>query len=39
MILGVPALADGLAALALEVDRHGVEEDDVQVGEQVAPPP
>jgi hypothetical protein len=29
----VPALADGLASFALEVDRRGVEEDDVQVRE------
>ncbi len=38
MIFRVPALADGLASFALEVDRRGVEEHDVQIGEQVATP-
>src|ERR1019366_1000979 len=38
MILRVSALADGLASLALEVDRGGVEEHDVQLGEQVPAP-
>src|ERR1039457_7422697 len=31
-------LADGLASLTLEVDRCGVEEHDVQIGEQVTTP-
>ena len=34
MVLRVPALTDGLTSLALEVDRCGVEEYDVQIGEQ-----
>jgi hypothetical protein len=38
MIFRVPALADGLASFALEVDRRGVEKHDVQIGEQVAAP-
>ncbi len=38
MIFGVAALADGLASFALEVDRGGIEEHHVQIGEQVAPP-
>jgi hypothetical protein len=38
MIFRVPALARGLASLALEVDRRGVEKHDVQIGEQVAAP-
>jgi hypothetical protein len=38
MILRVAALAEGRAAFAFEVDRGGVEEHDVQVGEQVAAP-
>ena len=33
MIFRMTARADGLAALALEVDRGGVEEHDVQIGE------
>ena len=36
MIFRVPALANRLAAFAFEVDRGGVEEHDVQIGEQVA---
>ena len=37
MVLAEAPLADVLAALALEVDRGGVEEDQLQVGEEVAP--
>ena len=36
MVLAVAALADVLAALALEVDRGGVEEDQLEIGEEVA---
>src|SRR6267142_3335150 len=36
MILAVPVLPERLAAVALEVQAGGVEEDQVQVGEQVA---
>src|SRR5271157_5587377 len=36
MILRVPALANRLASFALEIDRRGIEEHDVQIGEQVA---
>src|ERR1035437_2036041 len=38
MIFGMPALADSLASLALEVERRGVEKHDVQIGEQVTVP-
>jgi hypothetical protein len=38
MIFRVPALADGLASFALEVDRRGVEKHDIQIGEQVTAP-
>ena len=37
VVLAVAPLADVLAALALEVDRGGVEEDQLQAGEEVAP--
>ena len=37
MVLAEAPLADVLAALALEVDRGGVEEDQLEVGEEVAP--
>ncbi len=36
MVLAEAALADVLAAFALEVDRGGVEEHQLEVGEQVA---
>src|SRR5882724_5954007 len=35
MILGVAALADALASLSMEVDRGGVEEYQIQSGEQI----
>src|SRR5664280_3198809 len=38
MIFRVSVLADGLASLALEVDRCGVKKHDVQIGEQVTTP-
>src|SRR5512143_2190688 len=38
MVLAEAALADVLAALALEVNRCGVEEDQLQVGEEVPAP-
>ena len=37
MVLAEPPLADVLAALALEVDRGGVEEDQLEIGEEVTP--
>jgi hypothetical protein len=38
MIFAMPVLPERVAALAFEIDRGGVEKNDVQVGEQVAPP-
>ena len=35
MIFGMPALADSLASFALEIDRRGIEEHDIQIGEQI----
>ena len=37
MILAVAALADGFASLSLEVDAGGVEEDQLEFGEQITP--
>ena len=37
MILAMATLADGLATLSLEVDAGGVEEDQLEIGEQITP--
>ena len=37
MVLGVATLTDGFSSLSLEVDTGGVEEDQLELAEQIAP--